>query len=42
MEQGPAHLIQAGYLRGAEQAGVEILLNVESRLGTASKSVKHF
>ena len=37
MEQGPAHMIQAGYLKGGEQAGVEIILKVASQLDNASK-----
>ena len=37
MEQRQAHTVQAGYQKGAEQANVEILLNVVSELVTASK-----
>ena len=37
MEQGPAHMVHVGYLKGGQLAGVEIILNVMSQLDNASK-----
>ena len=36
VERRQTHVVQAGYQKGAEQAGVDILLNVVSELDTAS------
>ena len=40
MEQDSAHIIHAGYLKGGDQAGMEIELRVESQLNNASKTQK--
>ena len=37
VERDQAYMLQAGYQKGAEQADVDILLNVVSELDTASK-----
>lgn len=37
MEQTSSHTIQAGYIKGAEQAGVDLTLTISSQPGTASK-----
>ena len=35
MEQGSAHLLMVGYLKGGEQANVQIIFDVISKIGTA-------
>lgn len=37
IEQVSAHMIHVGYLKGGEQAGVEIFLEIMSQLDNASK-----
>ena len=37
VEQGPGHMVQAGYQKGAAQAGENLIFNVVDRPGTASE-----
>ena len=39
IEQGPGHMVEVGYQKGAEQAGVNLILNVMSIPGTASEQM---
>ena len=43
MEQGPGHVVQAGYQKGAAQAGENLIFSVVDTPGTASEfSLKCF
>ena len=35
MEQGPGHVVQAGYQKGAAQAGENLVFNIVDTPGTA-------
>ena len=37
VEQGPGHMVQAGYQKGAAQAGQNLVFNVMDRTATASE-----
>ena len=37
IEQGPGHMVQVGYQKGADEAQTNMVLNVMSRPGTASE-----
>ena len=37
VEQGPGHMVQAGYQKGAAQAGQNIVFHIMATPGTASK-----
>ena len=39
IEQGPAHMVEVGYQKGAEQVGASLILNVVSVPGTASEQI---
>ena len=37
VEQGPGHMVQAGYQKGAAQAGENLVFNIQFTDGTASE-----
>ena len=37
MEQGPGHIVQAGYQKGAQQAALNLVFDVVDTPGTASE-----
>lgn len=39
IEQEPAHMVEVGYQKGAEQVGASLILNVVSVPGTASEQI---